>query len=230
MDWITLRTYLVPLSEGSLWTLALFFSSAFFAVALGLLVCLCRLSSAAIPRKLAKTYIEIIRGTPLLLQLFFIYYGLPELGIVIDGFVAGVIGLSLNLGAYLAELFRSGIQSIDSGQYEASRALGLTKLQRMKNVVLPQALRNVFPALGNYALVLVKETSLVAVISVYELMRAGEMLAGATFQALTVYTLVGIIYFMMCSVVSWVFRTSERRLSVPGYWSGSGENNDMSKA
>jgi len=149
---------------------------------------------------------------------------------VIDGFVAGVMGLTLNLGAYLAELFRSGIQSVDSGQYEAARALGLSRTQRLKNVVLPQALRTIFPALGNYALVLVKETSLVAVISVYELMRAGEMLAGATFQALTVYTLVGIIYFAMCSVVSWVFRRSEKKLTVPGYWSGSGENNDLTKA
>lgn len=230
MDLVTLKMYLVPLAEGSMWTLALFFASAFLAVALGLLICLCRLSGAALPRKLAKLYIEIIRGTPLLLQLFFIYYGLPELGIVIDGFVAGVMGLTLNLGAYLAELFRSGIQSVDSGQYEAARALGLSKTQRLKNVVLPQALRTIFPALGNYALVLVKETSLVAVISVYELMRAGEMLAGATFQALTVYTLVGVIYFAMCSVVSWIFRRSEKKLTVPGYWSGSGENNDLTKA
>ena len=148
-------------------------------------------------------YIDIIRGTPLLLQLFYIYYGLPEMGVVINGFVAGVLGLTLNFGAYLAELFRSGIQSVDAGQYEAARALGL------RRIVLPQALRTIFPALGNYALVLIKETSLVAVISVYELMRAGEMLAGATFQALTVYTMVGVIYFVLCSVLAYLFRRSE---------------------
>ncbi|GAB1575442.1 amino acid ABC transporter permease [Bordetella petrii] len=230
MDFDTLRIYLAPLAEGSLWTLALFFCSAFLAVALGLLVCLCRLSRSPLLSRAARCYIEVIRGTPLLLQLFYIYYGLPELGVVINAFVAGVLGLTLNFGAYLAELFRSGIQSVDAGQYEAARALGLGKVQRLRNIVLPQALRTIFPALGNYALVLVKETSLVAVISVYELMRAGEMLAGATFQALTVYTLVGIIYFCMCAVLSYLFRRSEKRLTVPGYWSGGGESHDISKA
>jgi polar amino acid transport system permease protein len=216
LDLATLRMYLTPLAEGTVWTLALFFSSAFLAVALGLVVCLCRLSPSRLLSRGARFYIDVIRGTPLLLQLFYIYYGLPEMGVVINGFVAG--------------LFRSGIQSVDSGQYEAARALGLGKVQRLRRIVLPQALRTVFPALGNYALVLIKETSLVAVISVYELMRAGEMLAGATFQALTVYTMVGVIYFAMCSVLSYVFRRSEKRLTVPGYWSGAGENHDISKA
>jgi len=217
------------LAEGSLWTLGLFLCSALLAVALGLVVCLCRMSSVRLLSKLAGGYIEIIRGTPLLLQLFYIYYGLPELGIVISGFVAGVLGLTLNFGAYLAELFRSGIQSVDAGQYEAARALGFSRVHRLRYIVLPQALRTVFPALGNYALVLVKETSLVAVISVYELMRAGEMLAGATFQALKVYTMVGAIYFIMCSVVSYLFRRSEKGLAVPGYWGGVGENHDITK-
>lgn len=230
MDLATLRMYLTPLAEGTLWTLALFFCSAFLAVAVGLVVCLARLSPSALLNRPARFYIEAIRGTPLLLQLFYLYYGLPEMGIVINGFVAGVLGLTLNFGAYLAELFRSGIQSVDAGQYEAARALGLRKFDRLRRIVLPQALRTVFPALGNYALVLIKETSLVAVISVYELMRAGEMLAGATFQALTVYTLVGVIYFAMCSVLSWLFRRSEKKLTVPGYWSGAGDNHDISKA
>ncbi|AOB25979.1 amino acid ABC transporter permease [Bordetella bronchiseptica] len=230
MNLETLRMYLTPLAEGTMWTLALFFCSAVLAVALGLLVCLCRLSKSRVLSRGARLYIDIIRGTPLLLQLFYIYYGMPELGVVINAFVAGVLGLTLNFGAYLAELFRSGIQSVDSGQYEAARALGLNKVDRLRRVVLPQAVRTVFPALGNYALVLIKETSLVAVISVYELMRAGEMLAGATFQALTVYTMVGAIYFAMCSVLAYLFRRSEKRLTVPGYWSGAGENHDISKA
>jgi len=114
--------YLTPLAEGTVWTLALFFCSAFLAVALGLVVCLCRLSRHRALSRAARLYIDIIRGTPLLLQLFYIYYGLPEMGVVINGFVAGVLGLTLNFGAYLAELFRSGIQSVDTGQYEAARA------------------------------------------------------------------------------------------------------------
>ena len=176
MTWDTLKTYLEPLSEGATWTLALFFASALLAVVVGLLVCFARMSGHAWLRASAKTYIEIVRGTPLLVQLFFIYYGLPELG-----------------------------------------------------VVMPQALRTIFPALGNYALVLVKDTSLVAVISVYELMRAGQMLAGATFRSLLVYSMVGAIYFLMCSVLSYVFRRIEKRLTVPGYWDGASEHNPITK-
>jgi polar amino acid transport system permease protein len=229
MTWNTLQTYLQPLSEGAIWTLALFFASALLAVAVGLLVCFARMSGHPWLRGAAKTYIEIVRGTPLLVQLFFIYYGLPELGVVMPGFLAGVLGLTLNFGAYLAELFRGGIQSVDNGQFEAARALGLTRIQRLRVVVMPQALRTIFPALGNYALVLVKDTSLVAVISVYELMRAGQMLAGSTFRSLLVYTMVGAIYFLMCSVLSYAFRVIEKRLTVPGYWDGASEHNPITK-
>jgi polar amino acid transport system permease protein len=226
----TLGTYLVPLGQGALWTLGLYFSSGFLAVGLGLVTCYARLSDIGWLRGIAKTYIEIIRGTPLLVQLFFIYYGLAEIGIVMSGFVAGTLGLSLNFGAYLAELFRGGVQSVDSGQHEASRALGLSTLQRLRVIIVPQAARAIFPALGNYALVLIKETSLVAVISVSELMRSGEMLAAATFKSLLVYTLVGAIYFVMCSVIAYSFRRGEAILTVPGYWDGASEGNDFSKA
>lgn len=229
MNFEIIWTYLMPLFEGAVWTLALFFSSAFFAVALGLITCFSRLSGKPWLRWIAKTYIEIIRGTPLLVQLFFIYYGLAEVGIIMTGFVAGALGLTLNFGAYLAELFRGGVQSIDAGQLEASRALGLSSLQRLRVIVIPQAGRAIFPALGNYALVLIKDTSLVAVISVSELMRSGEMLAASTFKSLLVYTLVGAIYFLMCSLIAWAFRHGENILTVPGYWDGASENNNFSK-
>lgn len=222
-------TYLVPLGHGAMWTLALFFSSAFFAVILGLITCFARMSRRRWLRRTAKTYIEIIRGTPLLVQLFFLYYGLAEVGIAMSGFVAGSLGLTLNFGAYLAELFRGGIQSVDSGQHEASRALSLSSFQRLRVIVIPQAARTIFPALSNYALVLVKETSLVAIISVSELLRSGEMLAAATFEPLLVYSIVGAIYMAMCSVISYLFRHGEKRLSVPGYWDGSSENVDLAK-
>nr|WP_231838608.1 amino acid ABC transporter permease [Bordetella avium] len=144
MDIATLKMYLTPLAEGSLWTLALFFCSAFLAVAVGLVVCLCRLSKSAVLSRAARFYIEVIRGTPLLLQLFYIYYGLPEMGVVIGGFTAGVLGLTLNFGAYLAELFRSGIQSVDSGQYEAARALGLSRFhQAARHCAAPGAAHRV---------------------------------------------------------------------------------------
>jgi polar amino acid transport system permease protein len=220
-----LKTYLEPLVQGAWWTVALFAASSLLSVALGIVVCFCRMSSRPALRSAANVYIDIIRGTPLLVQLFFIYYGLPEFGVVMPGFAAGVLGLVLNFGAYLSELFRGGIQSVDIGQFEASRALGMTAVQRMRVIVMPQALRAIFPALGNYALVLLKDTSLVAVLSVYELMRAGQMLAGATFRSLLVYSLVGAIYFVLCSVLSFLFRHAEKNLSIPGYWDGTAERN-----
>ncbi|HEY4297298.1 MAG TPA: amino acid ABC transporter permease [Paraburkholderia sp.] len=224
-----LKDYLEPLMQGAWWTVALFAASSLLAVAVGIVVCFCRMSSRRTLRSAAKVYIDIIRGTPLLVQLFFLYYGLPELGIVMPGFAAGVLGLVLNFGAYLAELFRGGIQSVDNGQFEASRALGMTAAQRMRVIVMPQALRTIFPALGNYALVLLKDTSLVAVLSVYELMRAGQMLAGATFRSLLVYSLVGAIYFVLCSVLSYFFKRAEKNLSIPGYWDGTAEHNPAVK-
>jgi len=165
---------------------------------------------------LATGYIEIIRGTPLLLQLFYIYYALPDVGIRLPAFSAGVAGLSMNFGAYLAELFRAGIQSVDFGQREAARSLGLRPAQAMRHIVLPQAVRVIFPALGNYALVLVKESSLVAVLSVRELMRAGELLASSTFQTMKIFTLVGAIYLVMSYALSLTFRGVEKKLRLPG--------------
>lgn len=225
----SLLTYLTPLGKGALWTIALFLSSAVLAVILGLITCFARMSKIKIVRNIAKLYIEVIRGTPLLVQLFFIYYGLPEIGIVMSGFVAGTIGLTMNFGAYLAELFRGGIQSVSGGQHEASRALNLTTYQRLYYVIIPQAARTIFPALSNYALVLIKETSLVAIISVTELLRSGEMLAAATFEPLFVYSLVAIIYMIMCGLISLMFQRGERRLSIPGYWDGASDSIDLTK-
>jgi polar amino acid transport system permease protein len=211
-----IMVFLPPLLEGAWWTVALSFTAAFGAVAVGLLVCVCKMSKSPVLSRTAHIYIEIIRGTPLLLQLFYLYYGLPEIGIVMPAFVAGVLGLSLNFGAYLAELFRAGIQSVDQGQRQAARSLGMCGVLVFYLVVMPQALRNIFPALGNYALVLVKDSSLVAVISVLELMRAGELLASATFRALEVYTLVGALYLLICFALSRSFLAAERRLVIPG--------------
>lgn len=213
-----LVTLVPPLAEGALLTVALCLVASVLAVIIGLFVCICRMSPNRVISKIASGYIDLIRGTPLLLQLFYIYYALPDIGIVLPAFVAGVLGLSLNFGAYLAELFRSGIQSIESGQSDAGQALGLSKWQRMRYVILPQALRNIYPALGNYALVLIKDSSLVAVISVLELMRAGELLASATFETMKVYTLVALIYLVISYVVAKMFARGENALAVPGMW------------
>jgi polar amino acid transport system permease protein len=197
-------------------TIALTAWSFVIAVVIGLAVCVGRLSRVPVVSQVATVYIEVIRGTPLLLQLFYIYYALPDVGVRLGAFEAGVAGLSLNFGAYLAELFRAGIQSIAFGQREAARSLGLTTAQSMRHVVLPQAVRVIFPALGNYALVLVKESSLVAVLSVRELMRAGELLASSTFQTMKIFTLVGAIYLVLSYALSLTFRGVEKKLRLPG--------------
>lgn len=197
-------------------TVALTAWSFVIAVAIGLVVCFCRISGAPVISPAATFYIEIIRGTPLLLQLFYIYYALPDVGIRLPAFQAGVAGLSINFGAYLAELFRAGIQSIAFGQLEAARSLGLTAAQSMRHIVLPQAVRVIFPALSNYALVLVKESSLVAVLSVRELMRAGELLASSTFQTMKIFTLVGAVYLVLSFALSLTFRGVEKKLRLPG--------------
>ena len=208
--------YLPTLLRGAGWTLALSLASAVGGVALGLCVCAGRLSLTRILSTPARVFISVIRGTPLLLQLFYIYYGLPEFGVVLPAFAAGVLGLSVNLGAYLAELFRGALQALDTGQRQAAQALGLSRSQAFFLVIAPQAVRNTLPALGNYALVLVKESSLVATISVLELMRSGELLANATFRVLVVYTLVGVIYYAICSFVAALFSVAEKRMSIPG--------------
>jgi len=197
-------------------TIALTAWSFVIAVVIGLVVCFCRISRAPAVSQVATFYIEVIRGTPLLLQLFYIYYALPDIGIRLPAFQAGVAGLSMNFGAYLAELFRAGIQSIDFGQREAARSLGLSSPQTMRHIILPQAVRVIFPALGNYALVLVKESSLVAVLSVRELMRAGELLASSTFQTMKIFTLVGAIYLVLSYALSLTFRSVEKKLRLPG--------------
>jgi His/Glu/Gln/Arg/opine family amino acid ABC transporter permease subunit len=214
--WAEILLYMPALLRGAVWTLALAACSAVGAVSVGLLVCGARMSGVTLFSAPARGFISLIRGTPLLLQIFYIYYGLPELGIVMPAFVAGVLALSLNFGGYLAELFRGGIQSVDPGQRQAAMALGLGRLQAFALVVAPQAFRTILPALGNYATVLVKETSLVATISVLELMRTGELLASATFRVLLIYSLVALIYYTICTLIARLFVTAERRAAIPG--------------
>jgi polar amino acid transport system permease protein len=210
-----LGMFLPPLLLGVVVTMELTAASFLLAIVIGLIACFCRIAGRPVISKAATAYIEIIRGTPLLLQLFYIYYALPDVGIRLPAFYAGVAGLSVNFGAYLAELFRAGIQSVETGQTQAARSLGMTSGQVMRHVVLPQAFRNIFPALANYALVLVKESSLVAVLSVHELMRAGELLASSTFRTMKVFTLVGLIYLTVSYALSLGFRQYEKRLSIP---------------
>jgi His/Glu/Gln/Arg/opine family amino acid ABC transporter permease subunit len=184
-----------PLLAGLLMTVGLILVVMLLSLVFALLVALGGLSRFRVLRWTVKAYIEVIRGTPLLLQLVYIYYVLPEAGIRLDSFTAGVVALTLNYSAYLSEVYRSGIQAIARGQHDAAAALGMTGPLAMRRIILPQAIRIVIPTLGNYFIGLFKDTALCSVVSIQEVMFTSQILAARNFQYFTLYTVVGIMYF-----------------------------------
>lgn len=197
-------------------TLLLTFSGISLACAVGLPLALARLYGGRILAGIARVYIDVMRGIPLLLVLFFLYYGLPSAGVELSAFQAGFLGLGLNFGAYMAEVFRAGVQSIDKGQILASKALGMRPTQYMRKVVLPQAFRTIYPALANYLLVMLKDSSLVAVISLQELLLSGQLVVNSTFKAIEVYIVIGAIYLVMTHGLALIMARGERGLRIPG--------------
>lgn len=172
------------------------------------------LRSYSIPRLfrfLLAAYVEIFRGTPLLIQLFFIYYGLPSIGVVMDAFTAAVIGLALNGGAYMSESVRASILSISKGQEEAAFSLGYTKLEAIWYIILPQAMRVAIPPLMNGFSSMLKETSLVSIISITELTRTGNLIYSRTAKPFEVYLTLGLFYFVMTFSVVLLAKQIERK-------------------
>jgi polar amino acid transport system permease protein len=201
------------LLRGAVLTVELTCLSMAFALVLGLLLAFGRLSRNRLLAGASTAFVEVIRGTPLLVQLFILYYGLPQYGIRLPAFAAGVLGLGINYGAYLAEVYRAGILSIDRGQWEAGSAIGLSRRGLMRYVILPQALRVVLPPIGNYFISMLKDSSLVATISIVELLRAGQLRIAINFRAMDVYLMVAAIYFLMSYPCALMLRRMERRLS-----------------
>lgn len=195
--------------QGIGYTLFLSFFSVLLGLTLGVVMALAKMSKKKFLNRLAAVYIEIIRGTPLLVQVFIIYYnGVIEMGPI----VAGIIALSLNSSAYTAEIVRAGIQAVDKGQMEASRSLGMTAGMAMKEVILPQAIKNILPALGNEFIVVIKESAVISIIGVGELMRQTNIVRGITFRQLEPLILVAVIYFVMTFSLSKLMGRVERRL------------------
>jgi len=161
-------------------------------------------------------YIEIFRGTPLLVQLFIIYFGLPAVGIVLSPLHSALLGLSLNSGAYQAEYLRGSIQAIPSGQMIAARTLGMTKLQSIKNVVLPQALRISIPAWSNELIYLFKYTSIASIIQVSELTKEGEIIASRNFRYIEVFLIIALIYVIFTFIMTEIIDRITKRMSIPG--------------
>jgi His/Glu/Gln/Arg/opine family amino acid ABC transporter permease subunit len=185
------------LAVGAWWTLRLTVLALLFGIPLGLLVALGRLSHFRPLAWAAGLYVEAIRGTPLLVQIFFVYYVLPAVGVRLPEFPAALVALSINAGAYIAEIFRAGIQSIDAGQMEAARSLGMSYPQAMQLVILPQAVRRVLPPLTNEGIALLKDSSLVSVMGMSELTRRGQELTSTYAAPMTIWPMVALFYLLM---------------------------------
>ena len=199
--------------KGALWTLLLAVCSVFFGAVIGTLVAIVRLARVPGLAQLAALYVSCMRGTPLLVQLFVIYFGLPSIGIQFDPITAGILGLSLNVGAYLSETIRGAINGVPHGQTNAALSLGLTRAQALRYVVGPQALRLAVPSLSNSLISLIKDTSLVSVIAVGELMLATKEVIATTFQPFSLYLAAAAIYWAMSASFEVLQKKLETRLN-----------------
>lgn len=205
-----LRDALPLMLKGAGWTLLLAVASIFFGAIVGTFVAITRLAKLPGLSQLAALYVSCMRGTPLLVQLFVIYFGLPSIGIQFDPITAGILGLSLNVGAYLSETIRGAINGVEHGQWNAARSLGLTQTQTLRYVIGPQALRLAVPSLSNSLISLIKDTSLVSVIAVGELMLATKEVIATTFQPFPLYLTAAGIYWAMSAS----FETLQKKLEL----------------
>jgi len=210
---IIIRT-LPILLKGSIMTVELTVITLVLGTVLGILFALMRLSSNIVLSQISNFYTWIIRGTPMLLQLFFFYYGLPSVGIRLTPFQAAVIGLGLNSGAYMAEIIRGGILSIDKGQFEAAKALGFSYSETMRKIVLPQTFKVIIPPVGNEFITILKDTSLVSTIAMVELMRSAQQMYASTFKPIEIFATAAVLYLVMTTVFTTIFSIYEKKLSV----------------
>jgi len=203
------------LVQGALLTIKFAILSMIFGLIGGAMLALMGISHSRPLNWIARVYVSVMRGTPLLVQIFVIYYGLPSFGISLDPTPAGVIALSANVAAYLSESMRGAILGIHQGQWLASYSLGLSRRQTLRYVIAPQALRIAVPSLSNSLISLIKDTSLVSVITVTELLRSAQEMIASTYQPLPLYLAAAAVYWVLCQVLEWAQRWYERRLSLP---------------
>lgn len=212
-----LPKYLPDLAYGMWLTIALTFIAAILGFILSIPLVLGILYTKGIVRMLSRLFITLVRGTPLLVQLFFIYYGIPALGIRIVPFTAALIGFILNSAAYQAEYLKGGFMAITSEQMEAGYSIGLGKWQVIREIIFPQAFRFAIPALSNEIIYLVKYTSVAYVIQVPELLSQAKFFASDTFFHLEIYFLIGVVYLLLIWIVSKLSDNLERKLYIPGF-------------
>ncbi|MCB2355088.1 amino acid ABC transporter permease [Clostridium estertheticum] len=209
-NYIDITSYIL---KGGLLTIEVYVATIIFSIPLGILGALIKVSSLKILNKVVDIYTWLFRGTPLLLQLFFTYFGLPIIGIKLSPFVAAALTFSLNYGAYFTEIFRSGIQSIDKGQYEAAKVLGMSYRQTMTKIILPQAFKRIIPPMCNEGITLIKDTALLAAIGLQDILRAAREIVTRDFT-ITPFIIAAIIYLIFTSVVVMAFKKLEKKYSV----------------
>ena len=214
-----LQVYSLMLLRSLGYTLVLCLWALLFAMVIGLIFALCNVSNSKILNVIGSVYVDAVRGVPLIVLAYFIYFGVPAgikaMGVQdfrLPALQAGTIALAMNCGAYMAEIIRAGIESVDRGQMEASRALGLNYSQSMRLVILPQAIKTMIPSIINQFIITLKDTSILSVIGFGELTNVGKTIAGNTFKSLEAWTIIGIVYMIVIITLSKVAKRIERRL------------------
>ena len=216
-QWDAIPGMLPTLLHGLLITVVATVIIMAISMVIALPVAFARISHNPLLRIPATIYVQVLRGTPVLLQLFYLYYVLPFAGIRLDPWPAGVIGMSLAYSAYLSEIYRAGIEAVDRGQTEAALSIGMTRARIMRVVVLPQAFRIVIPPIGNIFVGLFKDTSLLSILTIREVMFEGQLLAATTFQHITIFTVIALLYLAVCWPSAAIVDRLERKLkAAPG--------------
>ena len=213
MDATIIIDSLPSLLKATLMTIFLSAISIVIALVIGFITALIRIVKIKVLYQIASIYISIIRGTPLLVQISVIYFGLPQIGIVLDPIPSGILALSLNAGAYLSESFRAAILAVDSGQMEAAKSMGMTYWQSLRRIIFPQSLRIAIPTLSNTFIVLIKDTSLVSVITVTELVHMSSLIIAKTFEPLTIYLTAAVLYWLVITFFTTLLNRLEKRSS-----------------
>ena len=203
------------LLEGALVTIKITALSVGFGLLIGLVSSIARMSKLWLVKMLASLYVDFIRGTPLLVQIFIIYFALPMItGVRVDPLVAAITACSINSGAYVAEIFRAGIESIDKGQMEAGRSLGLSRKQTMRSIIIPQAIRVILPGLGNEFISMIKESSIVSVVGIFDVMYTSNIIKASTYSIFEPLIVVALLYFFLTFTLTALMKQLEKRLSV----------------
>ena len=217
MDWNAIQQYLPLYQKAAVLTVRLGVAGIIFAIIIGLACAVIQYDKVPVLRQIVGVYIQLSRNTPLLVQLFIIFYGLPSLGIMLDAFPAAVIAFAFNEGAYCAETMRGALESVPQGQLEAGSCVGMTWWQIMRRIVLPQALRTAVPSLSNSLISMIKDTSLASNITVAELFMAGQRVAARTYIFLPIYCEVAVVYLLFCTIITKLQALVERQLNAHGF-------------